>query len=434
MDQSIKQVGGYLYSRLLLTVINGLGFLAVMVAVGVPTGLAIPLAVFGGFVSEFIPSVGTYIGGAVPVVLTLALAGLVPALIVVAYIVVYQQIENYWLSPRISAKTMELNGGLAFGAAIAGGALFGPMGAFMALPVAALIVAVLHNYRHAYPVFYQSQYADAADKAAAAAAAADDEPGGTSRQVEYDRPGSGTRRSAVQQKVDWEERRAELAEAVWRTIAHRGLENTSIRNIAEETHWTRGVLQRYFRDKDELMLFAYELASDHAVSVNVRAVGDARRLEALRRRLIAYARPDAEQRQVMEVLSAFAVHARTQPELTAAIRHRYGEWVGVTQAIFRDLDAQGVLREGLDLEHTAVEYLAFATGLGAAGLSGQRDVRKGRPREGGRRVPEPDRRTRRAGAAGHPAVTARRGGRQASRATASSCSASTAPCTQLHAA
>jgi predicted PurR-regulated permease PerM len=169
VDQSIKQVGGYLYSRLLLTVINSIGFLAVMVAVGVPTGLAIPLAVFGGFVSEFIPSVGTYIGGAVPVVLTLALAGLVPALIVVAYVVVYQQIENYWLSPRISAKTMELNGGLAFGAAIAGAALFGPMGAFMALPVAALIVAVLHNYRHAYPVFYQSRYADSADQPAAAA-------------------------------------------------------------------------------------------------------------------------------------------------------------------------------------------------------------------------------------------------------------------------
>lgn len=167
VDQSIKQVGGYLYSRLLLTVINSLGFLAVMVAVGVPTGLAIPLAVFGAFVSEFIPSVGTYIGGAIPAVLTLALAGVVPALVVVAYVVVYQQIENYWLSPRISAKTMELNGGLAFGAAIAGGALFGPMGAFMALPVAALIVAVVHNYRHTYPVHYQSRYADAADQAAA---------------------------------------------------------------------------------------------------------------------------------------------------------------------------------------------------------------------------------------------------------------------------
>jgi TetR/AcrR family transcriptional regulator, transcriptional repressor of bet genes len=164
--------------------------------------------------------------------------------------------------------------------------------------------------------------------------------------------------------VDREERRAELAEAVWRTIAHRGLENTSIRNIAEESGWTRGVLQRYFRDKDELMLFAYELASDHAVAVNVRVIGDATGLEALRRRLLVYARPDAEQRQVTEVLTAFTVHARTQPALAQAIHQRYVDWVGVTQAVFRDLDAQGALREGLDLEYTAVEYLAFATGLG----------------------------------------------------------------------
>jgi predicted PurR-regulated permease PerM len=160
IDQSITEVGGYFYSRVLLTLINGLGFFAVMVAVGVPVGLAIPLAVFGGFVSEFIPSVGTYIGAAIPVLLTLAVQGFVPALIVVGYAVVYQQIENYWLSPRISAKTMELNGGLAFGAAIAGGALFGPMGAFMALPVAALVVSFVSNYRHGYEVVYHSRYGD----------------------------------------------------------------------------------------------------------------------------------------------------------------------------------------------------------------------------------------------------------------------------------
>ena len=160
IDQSITQVGGYLYSRLLLTAINGLGFFVVMVAVGVPVGLAIPLAIFGGFVSEFIPGIGTYIGGAIPIALTLAVQGLVPALIVLGYVLVYQQIENYWLSPRISAKTMELNAGLAFGSALAGGALFGPMGAFMALPVAALISSFIKNYRHGHEVVYRSSYAE----------------------------------------------------------------------------------------------------------------------------------------------------------------------------------------------------------------------------------------------------------------------------------
>jgi predicted PurR-regulated permease PerM len=160
IDQSIAQVGGYLYSRLLLTLINGLGLFAVMVAVGMPVALAIPLAIFGGFVSEFIPNIGTYIGGAIPVALTLAIRGLVPAMIVLGYIVVYQQIENYWLSPKLSAKTMELNGGLAFGAALAGGALFGPMGAFTALPVAALISSFVENYRHRYEVVYKSAYGE----------------------------------------------------------------------------------------------------------------------------------------------------------------------------------------------------------------------------------------------------------------------------------
>jgi predicted PurR-regulated permease PerM len=159
IDQSITQVGGYLYSRLLLTAINGLGFFGVMVAVGVPVGLAIPLAIFGGFVSEFIPTIGTYIGGAIPIALTLAIQGLVPALIVLGYVLVYQQIENYWLSPKISAKTMELNAALAFGSALAGGALFGPMGAFMALPVAALICSFIKNYRHGHEVVYRSSYA-----------------------------------------------------------------------------------------------------------------------------------------------------------------------------------------------------------------------------------------------------------------------------------
>lgn len=159
IDESITQVGGYLYSRLLLTAINGLGFFAVMVAVGVPVGLAIPLAIFGGFVSEFIPGIGTYIGGAIPIALTLAIQGPVPALIVLGYVLIYQQIENYWLSPKISAKTMELNAGLAFGSALAGGALFGPMGAFMALPVAALICSFIKNYRHGHEVVYRSPYA-----------------------------------------------------------------------------------------------------------------------------------------------------------------------------------------------------------------------------------------------------------------------------------
>ena len=157
-DQAIVQTGGYFYSRMILMAINGIGFFFTLVLVGMPVAVATPLAFFGAFVSVFIPAVGTYIGGAVPILLTLGIQGLVPGLIVLGYVLVYQQVENYWLSPRISARTMSLNGGVAFGAALAGGAIAGPMGAFTALPIAALISSFISNYVASNAVVYQSEH------------------------------------------------------------------------------------------------------------------------------------------------------------------------------------------------------------------------------------------------------------------------------------
>jgi len=164
-DTALEQTGGYFYSRLLLMIINGTLFFIGMVLVGMPVLFALPLSVFEAFVSTFIPAVGTYIGAAVPILVTLAVQGLVAALILLAWTLVYQQIENYWLSPKLSAETMELNGGVAFGAALAGGAIAGPMGAFMSLPVAALITAVISNLGKTYEVVYHSKYASTVDPA-----------------------------------------------------------------------------------------------------------------------------------------------------------------------------------------------------------------------------------------------------------------------------
>ncbi len=59
---------------------------------------------------------------------------------------------NYVLSPRISAKTIELNPGVAFGAAMAGGAVGGFVGAFFALPIAATVQAFMSTYPKTYTV------------------------------------------------------------------------------------------------------------------------------------------------------------------------------------------------------------------------------------------------------------------------------------------
>ena len=65
LEQAISQTGGYFYSRLLLAVINGTGMYIALRLNNVP--FAAPLAIFEGVVAEFIPIVGTYIGGAVPI-------------------------------------------------------------------------------------------------------------------------------------------------------------------------------------------------------------------------------------------------------------------------------------------------------------------------------------------------------------------------------
>jgi predicted PurR-regulated permease PerM len=149
-ETAIDKTGGYLYSRALLALINGGLMFLTLKLLGVPYALA--LGLFVGVVAAFIPIVGTYIAGAVPVLVALAAVSLTAAVIVLVEVLAYQQLENYVLSPRLSQKTMELNAGVAFAAAMAGGAVGGFIGAFFALPIAAVIQAFLSTYSRRYDV------------------------------------------------------------------------------------------------------------------------------------------------------------------------------------------------------------------------------------------------------------------------------------------
>jgi predicted PurR-regulated permease PerM len=140
----IEKTGGYVYSRLLLAGISGATAFIVFVALGVPFPFA--LALWIGLVSQFIPTVGTYIAAVVPLVVTLFERGTIAAIIVLVYILIYQQIENYLLSPRVTAHTMELHPAVAFGSVIAGASLFGATGAFLALPATATLQSALSVY------------------------------------------------------------------------------------------------------------------------------------------------------------------------------------------------------------------------------------------------------------------------------------------------
>jgi predicted PurR-regulated permease PerM len=148
-EQAIEKTGGYFYSRLLLAAINGTGMYITLRVLKVP--FAAPLALFEGLVSEFIPIVGTYIAGAIPVLVGL-LFDPPSAIGVVAYLVIYQSVENYFLGPRLTARTMALHPAVAFAAALIGGSLGGVLFAFLALPAAAVIQAAMAEYGRGYEV------------------------------------------------------------------------------------------------------------------------------------------------------------------------------------------------------------------------------------------------------------------------------------------
>lgn len=140
---AIDKTGGYLYSRGLLAVLSMVFHWIAFEIMGVPYALA--LALFVGLVSQFVPTIGTYIAGALPVLVALA-SDPVKALWVLGFIVVYQQVENYLFAPRITARTMALHPAVAFGTVIAGAALFGGVGALLALPAAAVLQALGSTY------------------------------------------------------------------------------------------------------------------------------------------------------------------------------------------------------------------------------------------------------------------------------------------------
>ena len=143
IEIAIEKTGGYFYSRALLAGVSAAITWIVLSIADIP--FALPLALWVGVISQFVPVVGTYLGGILPILIAL-LESPLQAVWVLVFILLYQQVENYLISPQITERTMALHPALAFGSAIVGATLLGAAGALMALPVAATIQAFVSTY------------------------------------------------------------------------------------------------------------------------------------------------------------------------------------------------------------------------------------------------------------------------------------------------
>lgn len=142
-EVAIDKTSSYLLSRTILALVCGSVTTVFLFLIKVDYALA--LGAFTGIVAAFIPTVGTYIAGAVPVLVAFSQSTW-QGVATLAFILAYQQVENLTIEPRVSAKAMELNTGVAFLSVLAGAAILGPIGALLSLPFAATVKAFVGTY------------------------------------------------------------------------------------------------------------------------------------------------------------------------------------------------------------------------------------------------------------------------------------------------
>jgi predicted PurR-regulated permease PerM len=144
MDQSISRIGGYVAGNLVTSVICGVSALFVfmvlsLLGVGIP--FAFPLAMWAG-IADLIPAVGAYLG-AFPAVVVGFFQSPFTGVLVLMYFIVYQQVENYVIVPRVMKNAVNLSPAAVIISTLVFGSLFGFAGALLALPAAATIKVVL---------------------------------------------------------------------------------------------------------------------------------------------------------------------------------------------------------------------------------------------------------------------------------------------------
>ncbi|MGC0362560.1 AcrR family transcriptional regulator [Rhodococcus sp. 27YEA15] len=118
-------------------------------------------------------------------------------------------------------------------------------------------------------------------------------------------------------RISADERREQVAEAVWRVIRRDGIASASVRTVADEAGMSTGSLRHLFASQSELMLFAMELVTVRVEMRIAALVFDADSRRALRQFADQFVPLDADRREEMIVWRSFATAAVTDSALTA---------------------------------------------------------------------------------------------------------------------
>lgn len=143
-------LGAYVRTQLTVSLVDGVLIGVGLLILGVPLAATLAtLTFFGGFV----PIVGAFVAGVVAILVALVTEGPTTALLVLALVLLVQQLEGNVLSPWLQGRSLKLHAGIVLLAVAGGGTRYGIVGAFLAVPVVACAVVLLR---------YLSEQVDAA--------------------------------------------------------------------------------------------------------------------------------------------------------------------------------------------------------------------------------------------------------------------------------
>ncbi|PSN16082.1 TetR family transcriptional regulator [filamentous cyanobacterium CCT1] len=164
--------------------------------------------------------------------------------------------------------------------------------------------------------------------------------------------------------MSYDERRTEVAEAAWRVIIREGLDRASMRAIAQELGSSTGVVTHYFRNKDELTLFALERVFQEVFADMKTCTQDRQGLERLEQMLLSALPLEAGGVAGWQVWIAFLGYAIGRERLMQEHRKRYDSVRQTISQELTDLQAARLIRSDLDVTLEANALIALVDGIG----------------------------------------------------------------------
>ncbi len=164
--------------------------------------------------------------------------------------------------------------------------------------------------------------------------------------------------------MSYDDRRIEVADAAWRVIVREGLDRASMRAIAQELGSSTGVVTHYFRDKEELILFALERVFENVLEDMKVCTKERQGIDRLEQMLLTALPLEVNDKVDWRVWTAFLGYSIGREHLVQKHRKRYNFLRKIISQELANLQTTNLIRADLDLTFEANALIALVDGIG----------------------------------------------------------------------